>query len=735
MTTKTDRMLNRPNKVSLTSAREHMHRTQINDGGAMHHHHSLKTQVTGGGSEHRHNNWRREQVAQAPSQEVSNHANNYTKQHNPAGQVWPGKCKRPKLFTESIARITQPANKPTMSMKATHVPPEKLDTNMTGMQLRWQPEEANLHMSQIVEGIQNDDTRWKINPPDPTLMQQLMLQITQASSMAAAVRTTKQDKSIWVQKWMPFCKEMGTPTWRNDMRIHTDHTVRQREGYLLCFFYLYCLNKIRPKDRSKSMCKPQTPAAYVRAITRTHKRYGVTMVETSFIKVIMQGMCNLYVARHGPEAFMPHRKEPLSVQIIQDMLNVPDGTNLGKLGVVERGSLLWDSLCAGFEVAAQTGSRAAEIGTDKKTLTIADYTFDHAKWSVNACSKTLMEEAPIGVEKVISPSDYLSLRPTISKADQRGETWVPFPIYLHYRKLAAINAARAVLKLEVDHGVALNKRTTTPLFRDNAGLPLTINDFRTAFTWLIKAVLPATEWNKYSFHSFRIWLATALADCGAESLLIQFLVRWQTEESLRTYCRMTPRRQARWLDATLTAHVDSTTAQELQQRVEIDNHSAVQTAMQWTTTPEPAEPPEAPEEMTETVETSLPPLPVPSFTWQSCAQPTGNRPHGVLYETLANSEQDMTPSREWSYCMPAPRRSTTHWEFVIGKSQGLQPRTKVPWGPPTAELVDITQHLKCVNCGQHPHVASRCQHKRISLDPANAPVQQHSSAAMLQQHT
>ena len=66
---------------------------------------------------------------------------------------------------------------------------------------------------------------------------------------------------------------------------------------------------------------------------------------------------------------MPHRKQPLTIKIIYDMLHVPEGTPLGPLGVVKHNTLLWDSLVAAFEVAAQTGSRAAESGADRQSKT------------------------------------------------------------------------------------------------------------------------------------------------------------------------------------------------------------------------------------------------------------------------------------------------------------------------------------------------------------------------------
>jgi hypothetical protein len=606
---------------------------------------------------------------------------------------------------------------------------------------RWRPPEADLHMHQVKESLVNDKSKWKLQPTDNHMFEYLVLQLTTAAEMSNAVRTTKQDKQVWTNKWVPFCKRMGTPPWRDDHRVGYNASVKLRESFLFCFFYLHCINVTKPRDPTKSMCKPDTAAGNVRAIVRIFKRYGLPVVDQQFLKTIMKGMCNLYVERHGPEAFMPKRKQPLTVQIIYNMLNVPEGTSLGPLGKVVYGSLLWDSICAAFQFAAQTGARAAEIGTDKDSITIADYTFAHLQWCVqqqmHACPK------PSILEHMTS-LDYATVKPTVSKADQRGEVWVPFPMYLHYRSTAPINAARSLRRLELKHPPTEQNRETTALFRNNNHSPLTIAQLRTAFKHLIAAVLPEGERSKYSMHSFRIFLATALKDAGAENMLIQFLVRWQTEESLRTYCRIQPKTYGRWLDKSLCANIDPKMVAELPTT---DHHDALQAAMSWADATDAPEQLDKEEQCTETVEPS-PHFPVPSFTWYVAAigwahaakSPQGtvgsstqspipsfticspNLPNGVLYETVALASGNITPSREWVFHKPKQNKAQDVWLFTIGRNKGLQSKSNLPWGPPTLELTDVTSKVQCAKCGLHPHAPSTCKHTTIQVRQCDMPM-------------
>ena len=98
----------------------------------------------------------------------------------------------------------------------------------------------------------------------------------------------------------------------------------------------------------------------VLAIKRIHKRLGVPIDVLPSVRSTFRGLVRQYVEKNGPDAIMPKRKEPLSNAIIAKILELPNGTAMG------RKVLNWDSpfftvfkaiLCAGFS----SGMRKAEM--------------------------------------------------------------------------------------------------------------------------------------------------------------------------------------------------------------------------------------------------------------------------------------------------------------------------------------------------------------------------------------
>ena len=67
----------------------------------------------------------------------------------------------------------------------------------------------------------------------------------------------------------------------------------------------------------------------------------------------------------------------------------------------------------------------------------------------------------------------------------------------------------------------------------------------------------------FSFHSFRVALATGLAASGCSDVEIQALCRWQTSASLLIYKRMQAQQAISMLDNALTATITSYTAANL----------------------------------------------------------------------------------------------------------------------------------------------------------------------------
>ena len=64
---------------------------------------------------------------------------------------------------------------------------------------------------------------------------------------------------------------------------------------------------------------------------------------------------------------------------------------------------------------------------------------------------------------------------------------------------------------------------------------------------MLKQHRSAGEMKNLTWHSFRVWLAMALLEAGASPAQIQALLRWQTDDSLRLYARLTAKSYGGWV--------------------------------------------------------------------------------------------------------------------------------------------------------------------------------------------
>ena len=84
------------------------------------------------------------------------------------------------------------------------------------------------------------------------------------------------------------------------------------------------------------------------------------MVPFDLVLAVPKGLLREYIATHGPESLIPHRKEQLTVVIIRGMLDVPNGS------VISGAAWDWSSplgitLAAIFTTLAATAFRKDEI--------------------------------------------------------------------------------------------------------------------------------------------------------------------------------------------------------------------------------------------------------------------------------------------------------------------------------------------------------------------------------------
>ena len=102
----------------------------------------------------------------------------------------------------------------------------------------------------------------------------------------------------------------------------------RRKVRLFSWFLLWVAARIKPKRKSDPQAKPSSVLQVLLAIRRIHKLKGLLqcLPPTAAVTPIVKGMVSRFRDVHGPEALLPHRKEPIPYVVVDYILEkTPDG--------------------------------------------------------------------------------------------------------------------------------------------------------------------------------------------------------------------------------------------------------------------------------------------------------------------------------------------------------------------------------------------------------------------------
>ena len=136
----------------------------------------------------------------------------------------------------------------------------------------------------------------------------------------------------------------------------------------------------------------------------------------------------------------------------------------------------------------------------------------------------------------MKPGDAVLIEPPRSKTDQFGEIHCPFPSTVPFR--LDPNCAGYILRQQdLDAPCRGTARADRPLFADDGGQPFTHAVMDTLLQHMLHHCFGAGFKLRYSWHSMRVGLATALKAANVPDDIIQMICRWMNPESLRAYAR------------------------------------------------------------------------------------------------------------------------------------------------------------------------------------------------------
>ena len=139
--------------------------------------------------------------------------------------------------------------------------------------------------------------------------------------------------------------------------------------------------------------------------------------------------------------------------------------------------------------------------------------------------------------------------------------WGSKPIFLPFSS-DPLSAFTSLADIELNDPI-IGSPDLTALFTDDHGAPFTGHFLDRLLHGLLLRHFPESVAKNYSWHSCRIWLATALLASGASRAQIQALCRWQTDESLNVYACLGAEQYSRLLAGAFGVRIDAARAATL----------------------------------------------------------------------------------------------------------------------------------------------------------------------------
>lgn len=345
--------------------------------------------------------------------------------------------------------------------------------------------------------------------------------------------TRRGQRSAW-KHWQAWCDLNNTPAWRLGAYDPMDPVSVAREETLQAGFLPFV--HIRQSARGSRAGKRAQPNSAIKClghVRKMHKDRGCPLPNSTLVTVQLRKLNFKYKEDFGVAGLIPHRKQPFTRQMITEyILGAPGGITVGGL-TLDWHALSGRSLRALTCVAACTGFRKSEYTVRRRGPATADcLTFGNVTWLINGIT---YEIPPPDVLRGAKEGDFLVIQPPPSKSDPFDVIWGDKPIWIPFQRGQALSAFSAVADLFLYSAPSVEDRWKVALFRADDGLPFVAGGLdRLLHDLLCRHLSPAVA-GLYSWHSMRIFLATAMLAAGCSRAQIQAVCRWQTEESLNIY--------------------------------------------------------------------------------------------------------------------------------------------------------------------------------------------------------
>ena len=410
------------------------------------------------------------------------------------------------------------------------------------------------HAGNVAAALEHDESNFALRP-SAFRLHDLCARLFDPTT-AQATSTSSGQRSAW-KHWAAWCLKMNTDPWRAAEAV--SQMERNREAVLQAGFLRFCHN--RQSARSGRLAAlPSSATKTLAHIRKLHRDRGCPMVSSALVNTESRRLHYEYRGLYGVAAMIPKRKEPFTRRILErDILGSPHGLALGPNWELDWSSLAGRSLAALTCTLAQTGFRKAEICIGSRS--------EHIQYCLKCADLRWMlggvpTDSPTAAQlSDLGDGDYAVITPPPSKSDPFDMVWGGNPIWLPYIPDEPLCAAAAIAALMQHRQVTAPQ--TTALFVNNDGAPFTAGDLSGALRRMLLRVYPEATVSLYSWHSARIYLCTSLVEANVSRAQIQAICRWQTEESIDVYGRLTAQTYGDLLRRALRADIDTARAHNL----------------------------------------------------------------------------------------------------------------------------------------------------------------------------
>lgn len=379
--------------------------------------------------------------------------------------------------------------------------------------------------------VYNDMPQYAIKPRSLESFYSLCYQMVATVDDGVPANTAANEYSAYNRYWIPFCHEMGTNPVRPDYaELNAAQKAAEDKLKAIALPWIHA----RMKGRKRDVADPNSAMNSLRSINRVLNRHADEETSLKRAMKVLKGMLRKHVAIFGP--LQPDPALPFTTGILKQLLSFPSHTKFGRF-TLDWGTNLGLSLRAMFEVAAQTGLRLDECTINREDFNFSKMTKASVVYRIGG--NFVKDPDPVQLRSMTS-ADGACLSPACSKCDPTGAIHGGKIMFLPFRPDHAWNGCRALVNLELQYPTRGADRHFTPLFNADGDEPIKASFVRTLLHHMLEhphmqQVLPPTRTTKYSFHSFRKFYATCLAQAGATRERIQSLCRWASPDSVESY--------------------------------------------------------------------------------------------------------------------------------------------------------------------------------------------------------